>query len=218
MSKNHSYLVSLPSYLLIFVFLAGLFFFCEDNSTPRILVFTKTKGYHHESIPDGIAAVRKLGKENGFEVDTTKDASQFTENNLKKYKAVIFLSTTGNVLNGDQQLAFERFIQSGGGYVGIHAAADTEYEWPWYNNLVGAYFQSHPNNPNVRKAIVQVVDTTHVSTKGLPLQWERSDEWYNYRNIYSALKVVAKLDEESYEGGENGDNHPIAWYHDFDGG
>jgi cytochrome c len=232
MNRNHTHVEPLPSYLvprtsffvpsfayfLIFALLAGLFFSCEDNSTPRILVFTKTKGYHHESIPDGVAAIQTLGKENGFEVDTTKDASQFTENNLKKYKAVIFLSTTGNVLNGDQQLAFERFIQSGGGYVGIHAAADTEYEWPWYNNLVGAYFQSHPNNPNVRKAIVQVVDTTHVSTKGLPLQWERSDEWYNYRNIYSALKVVAKLDEESYEGGENGDNHPIAWYHDFDGG
>jgi cytochrome c len=219
MNRNiQSYPLRYPLHLLTFFFLAGLFFSCQNNSTPRVLVFTKTKGYYHESIPEGVAAVQKLGKENGFEVDTTKDASSFTEENLKKYKAVIFLSTTGNVLNGDQQVAFERFIQAGGGYVGIHAAADTEYEWLWYNNLVGAYFQSHPNNPNVRKAVIQVVDTTHSSTKGLPLRWERSDEWYNYRNIYTALKVVAKLDEESYEGGENGDNHPIAWYHDFDGG
>ena len=110
---------------------------CTDN-TPRVLVFSKTAGFYHESIPTGIEALQKLGAENGFEVDTTKDASFFTESRLKKYKAVVFLSTTRNVLNADQQLAFERYIQAGGGYVGIHAAADTEYEWPWYNRLVGA--------------------------------------------------------------------------------
>ena len=122
------------------------------------------------------------------------------------------------MLNADQQVQFERYIQAGGGYVGIHAAADTEYDWPWYNRLVGAYFLSHPNNSNVRKATIEVLDSTHISTTGLPKRWERTDEWYNYKNIQSDLKVLANLDEETYEGGENGDNHPIAWYHEFDGG
>ncbi|TDQ09441.1 ThuA domain-containing protein [Pedobacter metabolipauper] len=184
----------------------------------RILVFTKTKGYYHTSIPAGVAAIKKLGKENNFAVDTTRDAGYFVADSLKNYNAVVFLSTTMNVLNADQQVAFERYIQSGGGFVGIHAAADTEYDWLWYNKLVGAYFKSHPNNPNVRKATVDVIDTAHGSTKGLPKRWERTDEWYNYKNIQSDLKVIARLDESTYEGGENDENHPIAWYHEFDGG
>jgi len=191
---------------------------CKDSSTPRVLVFTKTAGFYHESIPTGVEAIQKLGEENGFKVDTTRDASVFTDEELKKYKAVIFLSTTGNVLNADQQVAFERYIQAGGGYVGVHAAADTEYNWPWYNKLVGAYFLNHPNNPNVRHAAMNVIDTTHLATKGLPLRWERTDEWYNYRNIYEGITTLIKLDEESYEGGANGNNHPIAWYHSYDGG
>src|SRR5690606_12866811 len=183
-----------------------------------ILVFMKTKGWHHTSIPSGAKALIQLGKDQGFGVDTTADASVFTESKLKKYRAVVFLSTTGNVLNGDQQVAFERYIQAGGGFVGIHAAADTEYGWPWYNKLVGAYFKSHPQDPNVRKATVIVTDTSFIAMKGLPEKWERTDEWYNYRNIHAGIKVLARLDESTYEGGENGDNHPIAWYHDYDGG
>ncbi len=184
----------------------------------RILVFSKTKGWQHSSIPNGVAALQNMGKQNGFVVDTTKNADYFVQDSLKNYSAVVFLSTTLNVLNADQQVAFERYIEAGGGYVGIHAAADTEYDWPWYNKLVGAYFSSHPNNPNVRKAVVDVVDTTHISTKGLPARWERTDEWYNYKNIQPDLHVLAKLDEDSYEGGTNGADHPIAWYHEFDGG
>lgn len=183
-----------------------------------VLVFSKTSGYYHESIPDGIAAIQKLGSENGFQVDTTKDASKFTDSNLRKYKAIVFLSTTQDVLNNDQEKAMENYIRSGGGFVGIHAAADTEYKWPWYNKLVGAYFKSHPNNPNVRNAVINVTDKDHPSTKELPDKWERSDEWYNYKDINPDLKVLARLDESSYEGGENGDNHPIIWYHEYDGG
>ena len=183
-----------------------------------VLVFSRTEGYYHESIPDGIAAIQKLGSENGFQVDTTKDASKFSLANLRKYKAIIFLSTTQDVLDSEQEKAMETYIKSGGGFVGVHAAADTEYNWPWYNKLVGAYFKSHPNNPNVRNATINVTDKSHPSTKDLPEKWERSDEWYNYKDINPDLKVLAKLDESSYEGGENGDNHPIIWYHEYDGG
>jgi cytochrome c len=168
------------SILLLFVFAATLIG-CTDD-TPRILVFSKTAGFYHESIPTGIEAIQKLGVENGFAVDTTKDAATFTEQELKKYKAVVFLNTTMNVLTADQQVAFERYIQAGGGFVGIHAAADTEYDWPWYNRLVGAYFQSHPS---IQAATINVIDTTHLSVKGLPATWERTDEWYNYKSIYA---------------------------------
>ncbi|GAB4015227.1 ThuA domain-containing protein [Spirosoma koreense] len=185
---------------------------------PRVLIFSKTKGWKHTSIPFGIAAIQKLGNENGFLVDTTKNAALFTDDNLKQYAAVVFNSTTGNVLNGEQQAAFERYIQAGGGYMGIHAAADTEYDWPWYAKLMGAHFSSHPHNPNVRKATVEVSDKTHLSTSMLPDRWDRTDEWYNYRSFYSGIKVLADLDESSYDGGTNGANHHISWYHEFDGG
>ncbi|MBD2751917.1 ThuA domain-containing protein [Spirosoma validum] len=190
----------------------------KSADTPRVLIFSKTKGWKHTSIPFGIAAFQKLGQENGFQVDTTKNAALFTDDNLKKYAAVIFNSTTGNVLNGEQQAAFERYIQAGGGYVGIHAAADTEYDWPWYAKLMGAHFSSHPHNPNVRKATVDVTDKSFQATKMLPDRWERIDEWYNYRSFYSGIKVLADLDESSYDGGTNGANHHISWYHEFDGG
>ena len=189
-----------------------------DLNARKVLLFTKTKGYHHESISAGIAAIQKIGKENNFSVDVDSSSTVFSDGNLKKYKAVIFLSTTGNILNSDEQVALQRYIQAGGGFMGVHAAADAEYNWAWYNKLVGAYFKSHPGDPNVRKATVVVTDTSFIATKGLPLKWERTDEWYNYKNIDADLKVVATLDEDSYEGGENGKNHPIAWYHDFDGG
>jgi cytochrome c len=190
----------------------------QEPSVPRVLVFSKTKGFKHSSIPDGIAAIQKIGKENDFLVDTTKNAAYFTDDSLRHYQAVIFLSTTGNVLNAQQQLAFERYIQAGGGYMGVHAAADTEYEWPWYNKLVGGYFSSHPSNPNVRQATVEVLDKGHPATVGLPDRWERTDEWYSYKSLYTGISVLANLDENTYEGGTNGANHPIAWHHAFDGG
>lgn len=190
----------------------------NDTDLRKVLLFVKTKGYHHESITEGIAAIEKLGKENHFAVKTTEDASVFNDDDLKQYKAVIFLSTTGNILNSDEQVAFQRYIEAGGGFMGIHAAADAEYNWAWYNKLVGAYFKSHPSDPNVRKATVVVKDTTNAAMKGLPEKWERTDEWYNYKNIGSDLNVLATLDEDSYEGGENGKDHPIAWYHEYDGG
>lgn len=206
---------------------SGMFYACKTALTkqtiatpaitkiPRILVFSKTKGFYHESIPTGIAAIQKLGKAHQILVDTTKNSNYFTEDSLKKYSVVVFLSTTGNVLNADQQVAFERYIQAGGAYVGVHAAADTEYEWPWYNKLVGAYFASHPHQ---QKATVLVNDKKHSSTSFLPDQWSRFDEWYNYKDINPAIKVLATLDEDSYEGGKNNKNHPIVWYHDYDGG
>lgn len=189
---------------------------CNQRSgTARILVFTKTAGFHHESIPAGIDAIRKLGQENQFTVDTTSDAEMFTEDTLKLYDAVVFLHTTGDLLNNFQEADFERYIQAGGGYLGIHAAADAEYDWGWYGRLVGGYFESHPEQ---QEAVLRVTDSTHISTSHLPHTWKRKDEWYNFKKLSPDVHVVINIDESSYHGGKNGANHPMAWYHEYDGG
>src|SRR5471030_2375269 len=146
------------------------------TAKPKVLIFCKTAGFHHNSIAVGIPAIIKLGKENKFDVDTTTDATKFTYDNLKQYAAVIFLSTTGDVLNDVQQAEFEKYIRSGGGFVGVHAATDTEYDWPWYGNLVGAYFKSHPAQ---QMATLNIVDRNFIATKNLPSEWKRFNEWYN---------------------------------------
>jgi len=196
--------------------IAVLIVCCSVNAQrkPKVLVFSKTAGYRHQSIETGVEAMKKLGKENKFVVETTEDADELVKN-LKKYKAVIFLSTTGDVFTEKQQKAFEKYIHKGGGYVGIHAAADTEYDWPWYGKMVGAYFMSHPHQQD---ATMDVVDKNHLSTSFLGDQWVKFDEWYNYKEINTDVNVLMKLDESSYSGGKNGDNHPIAWYHEYDGG
>ncbi len=189
----------------------------EAEGTPKILVFSKTEGFKHASIPTGIAAIQKLGAENNLEVDTTKNAELFTDENLKQYAAVVFLSTTGDVLNREQEAAFEHYIQAGGGYVGIHAATDTEYDWEWYGRLVGAYFQSHP--PGTPEADFIIKDKNHPATEFfVDTVWTRTDELYNFRSLNPDVKVLMTVDESTYEGGENGDFHPMSWYHEFDGG
>ncbi len=190
----------------------------EKKEEVRILVFSKTAGFRHESIPAGIEAIKKLAAKRNILVDTTENSANFNEENLRRYSAVVFLSTTGDVLNQEQQNDFERFIQAGGGFLGIHAASDTEYDWQWFGKLVGAYFESHPNNPNVREGDFITVDHNHPSTDSLPERFRRSDEFYNFRNINPETKVLVKIDESTYEGGTNGDNHPMSWYHEYDGG
>jgi cytochrome c len=198
---------------IFYLLLSCTLFYSCTQETPRVLVFSRTKGFRHQSIEVGKAALLKLGTEKGFAVDTTESADAFTEENLKKYRAVIFLSTTGDVLDQAQQNQFMRFIQAGGGYVGIHAAADTEYDWWWYGKLVGAYFKSHPQ---IQEAKFKKVKP--FGEDNLPDEWIRTDELYNYKNISNEITVLYNLDESTYEGGENGENHPIAWYHDYDGG
>jgi type 1 glutamine amidotransferase len=187
-----------------------------QTTTPSftVLVFSKTTGFRHDSIPDGIAAIRALGAEHGFRVDDTEDAGRFTEAVLAQYKVVVFLSTTGDILDQEQKAAFERYIRAGGGFVGIHSASDTEYHWPWYGRLIGAWFASHPQ---IQRASVRIVDANHPSTKGLPGSWERVDEWYNFRsNPRGAAHILANLDEASYSGGAMGGDHPIAWCRNID--
>jgi cytochrome c len=185
---------------------------------PHVLVFSKTEGFRHTSIEAGKVALKKMAGEKGFVADFTEDASFFNTANLKKYATVIFLNTTGDVLNNEQQNEFERYIQAGGGYVGVHAATDCEYDWPWYGKLAGAYFLDHPNPDNVQKGRFYVVDKNHGATRGMPDEFERTDEFYSFKQIDPSIKVLIKIDEKSYRGGKNGEDHPMSWYHEFDGG
>jgi type 1 glutamine amidotransferase len=208
----------------------------DPNARFRALVFSKTSGFRHDSIPAGIAAIQQLGQQKNFQVDATEDASLFTDAVLAHYDTVIWLSTTSDVLDDAQQAAFERYIRAGGGYTGIHAAADTEYTWPWYGQLVGAYFRNHPSGTPTATVVVE--DANDPSTAGLPARWERTDEWYNYQSPvnpvvngggtdYSArnttgVHVLLKMDESTYaeDDGSDGtdDDHPISWCHRYDGG
>ncbi|WP_428312931.1 ThuA domain-containing protein [Hydrocarboniphaga sp.] len=181
-----------------------------------VLVFSKTTGFRHDSIAQGIATIRELGDANGFSVVATEDAGVFTPQQLQQYRAVVFLSTTGDVLDAAQQQAFEGFIRGGGGFVGVHSATDTEYGWAWYGKLVGATFASHPA---VQNAAIDVLDRGHVSTRMLPPHWSRRDEWYNFQMVPApGVKILLQLDESSYQGGSMGTPHPIAWYQHYDGG
>jgi len=172
----------------------------------RVLVFTRTTGFRHASIPAGIATVRELGADGGFAVTATEDPTAFTPTGLAGYRAVVFLSTSGDVLDPAGRSALEAYVRGGGGFVGVHSAADTEYSWPFYGELVGARFAGHP--------AVQPVTVRFrpgALTAGLPATWRVTDEPYNFRGRPEGVRVLATLDESTYSGGTMGADHPIAW-------
>ncbi len=189
-----------------------------------VLIFSKTAKYHdqdfeyrHEAIPDGTDAIREIGQREGWHVVATEDPSEFNDESLARFDVVVFLLTTGDVLNDEQQAAFERYIRSGKGYVGVHSASDTEHSWPWYGELVGAYFENHPP---IQEATYVVEHRSHPATDGLPERWSRTDEHYYFkRNPRNEVTVLMSLDESSYDVGEGAmGDHPIAWFHEYDGG
>ena len=185
--------------------------------SPRVLLFSETRDFRHDSTEDALVALEELAISAGMQTDRANDsAGVFTDTNLAGYDAVVWVMTSVDVLDNDEQTAFENYTRSGGGYAGIHAASFTEFEWPWYGRLVGAYFDRHPE---IQEATQDVEDSTHPSTTHLGLRWTRVDEWYDYRtNPREQVNVLLTLDESSYTGGGMGDDHPSAWYHDFDGG
>ena len=183
----------------------------------KVLVFTKTAGFRHRSIADGVRLIEQLASENSFSAQVSEDAGIFTDQGLNEFAAVVFLNTTGNILNGNQEQAFERFIGQGKGFVGVHAATDTEYQWEFYGNLVGAYFNGHPA---IQRATLRNESPTNPASSHYPGSFERTDEWYNFdvnprqKNVH----VLLTLDESTYQGGQMGNDHPIAWCQHFGGG
>jgi type 1 glutamine amidotransferase len=191
-----------------------------------VLLFTKTVGWHHESTHAGVTAVRELGQLHDFEVVWTENADLvFNDKALAKFKAVIFLCTTGDALNGEQQAAFERYIRAGGGFVGIHSASDTEYDWPWYTKMVGHMFHIHPA---VQTATLKVEERNFPGMDRFANRFLFTEEWYEFDASRSdKLRYLLSVDEKTYkpqakwgpkEGKGMGKFHPIAWYQEYDGG
>ncbi len=188
--------------------------FAEDPSADfNALVFSKTLLFRHASITNGIAAIKALGEKNHFQVDATEDSRWFTRSNLAKYKVIIFLSTSGGILNEQQKMAFRNFVEQGGGFAAVHAAVAgdlaTEGNWPWYGEALCASFTNHSS---VVQATIHIEDGANPSTASLPQSWVRRDEWYNFiASPRGQGRVLATLDEATYKGGTMGQDHPIAW-------
>jgi len=179
----------------------------------RVLVFSKTLGYRHASITNGIEAIRSLGTTNDFAVDATEDSSAFTSTNLARYRAVVFLSATGDVLNQVQEAAFKQYVVNGGGFAAIHGAVfgplACEDKWDWYGEVFCCAFTNHSA---VVPGTILIEDAEHPSTMGLPTHWKRTEEWYNFTGTpRGCARVLATVDESTYEGGRMGADHPIAW-------
>lgn len=208
----------------IFVVFLSLSLFAQ-NKQFNVLLFTKTAGFHHTSINEGVDALRNLADKHHFALDWHESASEFTDDKLKNYDVIVFLNTTADILNDAQQGAMERFIRSGKGFVGIHSASDTEYDWPWYTKMVGHLFKIHPV---IQTAKLRVVDSNFPGLETMPASRVWTDEWYEYTPAtIDDLNYLLTVDEDTYDPnvtwGDNvgkgmGDFHPIAWYHEYDGG
>ena len=185
----------------------------------RVLLFSRTTGFRHDSIPAAVAALTELGATGGYRAEATEDPAAFTAENLAGFRVVVFLMTTGDPLDDAAQAHFEAWVAAGGNWVGVHSAADTEYTWPFYGQLVGAYFSDHPA---IQPATVHIESTgapVTALTAGLPDPWRRTDEWYNFRtNPRPDVTVLATVDETTYSGGTMGADHPITWLHERLGG
>lgn len=184
----------------------------DEKEKKKVLVFYKTEGFWHKSIPTGFSLIEDLGEDHGFEVEITKDADDFHKDDLQENDLIIFLSTTGKVFDDEEKAGFKAYMENGGNFFGIHAAADTEKDWEWFSELIGGVFENHPK---VQAADVINNAPEHPTVAHLPKVWNRTDEWYNYRDLNPEMNVLLYLDEDSYKGGENGEEHPIAWYREL---
>lgn len=186
-----------------------------EPSSKKILVFTKTQAFRHECIEPGVEAMKAYFPKYNLSITHTEDSSMFTADKLKPFDAVVFFQTTGNVLGDQEQLAFQQYIQSGKGFLGIHSASDTEYDWDWYKQLLGAQFANHTD---IVSGTAVKADSCKVACQHLPARWTRTDEWYNFKTLPTNVQVELSADETTYTGGTHGANHPLAWYHTFEGG
>ncbi|MFJ6212146.1 ThuA domain-containing protein [Streptomyces sp. NPDC092296] len=182
-----------------------------------LLLYTRTTDYRHDSIPDGVRALRELAADHGLTVEATEDPAAFRPERLAGCGAVVFLSTSGEVLDEPGRAALRQYVGSGGGFVGIHAATTCETGWDWYGGLVGARFAGHPE---IQPATLHVEDGDHPATAHLPAGLPWTDEWYDFHTPPRAagVRVLLTVDESSYQGGSMGADHPIAWCAEYAGG
>ena len=207
------------------IVLIGIFLFSfsdiskkNENDTLNVLVFSKTQGYRHENIKIGLAGFRTLAANKSWKMTTTEDATYFNDKFLSKIDVVVFFNTTGDILNSSEEIALEGFIKSGGGFLGIHAAADTEYDWPFYQELIAAHFASHPPTQKARLIVHQ--ETNHPAIGHLGNEWSLRDEWYSFKEpLKSHATLLMEVDDSSLSGKiPLTESHPIAWAHEKFGG
>lgn len=211
--------------IFFFVFFSSSISLKAQNKQFKALLITETVGWHHESLPDGVAAIKELANRNFFDLVWQQEAAKITDKNLEGFQVLIFLNTTGNAFDSAEQKAIERFIQSGKGYVGIHSASDTEYEWDWYTRLVGRMFYIHPP---VQTARLQLTANVFPGLQGFAGNVWWTDEWYEFgEEKTKGLNYILAVDESTYNpeaksstktGKGMGSFHPISWYQLFDGG
>ena len=183
-----------------------------------ILIFSKTNGFRHKSIEPGILAITKAAADRGWTVQATENGAIFNTESLRTFKVIVFLSTTGDILTQEQKVAFEQFVENGGGYAGVHSASDTEHNWPWYDRLLGTHFKSHTLFPkHIAEAEINTETSSHTATKHLPKRWAKRDEWYNFKSNVrgkEGIEILLSLNEASYTSifpKRMGADHPIAW-------
>ena len=215
--SNRVYTGFVRSVCFISIFLWCLPLTSQERKKPsdKVLIFSKTKDYRHESTEFSIQVISELCRKNGIHADATEDATWFSPQNLKKYAAIIFLNSSGDVFDENQENAFQQYMRSGGGFVGIHGASTTEYTWEWFGKMVGAYFAGHPEP---QEATLIVHDTDHLSTRELPEKWRHFEEWYNFRWVDQSFNLLMSVDETTYHGGRHPEHHPVSWYKPFEGG
>jgi type 1 glutamine amidotransferase len=183
-----------------------------------VLVFSKTAGFRHQSIPAGIAAMGRIAGEEGWRITATEDARYFTPERLQAYDVVVFMNTSGDVLDEAQMAALRDHLQRGRGFVGVHAASDTEVDDPWYPRMLGARFRSHPRIQPA-ELTVNPAESCFPAVAHLPPVWHRTDEWYDFREpVPATVRVLLTLGVTYYADGRTGGEHPAAWYHEFEGG
>jgi type 1 glutamine amidotransferase len=210
--------------LLLSLLLAGVYISAQEKKQFRALLVTKTAGWHHESINEGVAAIKKLADRNFFDVQWHQDAIRINDKYLENFQVLVFLNTTGDIFNDAEQAAIEKFIRAGKGFVGIHAASDTEYGWEWYTKLVGRMFHIHPA---IQTAKLKLTSNPFPGLQRFANDRLWTDEWYEFGpEKVNDLTYVLTVDESSYDtkaqwGEKKGQNmgmHPMAWYHNYDGG
>jgi type 1 glutamine amidotransferase len=190
----------------------------------RVLVYSGSTGYRHESIPAGVEAMKSIAAKLGYQAEATEDPGVFSEDRLAAYKAIVFVSSTTDPkkpesewFTGARRDALVGFLKSGKGIVGLHAAADSHYHWPWYGQLMGGYFERHPKG--TPKGTLTVHDARHPATSKLPKTITRNDEWYYYKDFDPTVKVLVTVDPASIgEGQADVNPNPVVWYKSFGGG
>lgn len=213
--------------LVLLTALSSLQLAAQDKKQFNALLISKTAGWHHESINEGVASMKLLAEKNFFNLQWHQDATPITDEYLQKFQVIILLNTTGDIFNDQEKQAIERFIRAGKGYVGIHSASDTEFDWPWYTQLVGRMFHIHPV---IQTAKLRLTKNTFPGLEGFTDGQLWTDEWYEFGpETVKGLQYILAVDESTYQpkvewkarnlkGEGMGSFHPIAWYHEFDGG